>query len=188
MNEIKVSVSYEKPMTNKFDALMLEYKNAKKVADEIVTHYKPLADAAEDAKFDAIMEQLETIKEYARRISEISNNDYSVRINVFITKEERNCNYSMENSAEFAVIYSPNENECTVYWKGDRFTKENMKKYHSGYCEGYNNIIGKWDEWNVYERLEKEACSQLRIAIKREKDKAQKQIDRLHNITKEVTQ
>jgi hypothetical protein len=154
------------------------------MADETVAYYKPLADAAEEAKFDAIMEQLETIKQYAKRIHEISTNNYSVRINVFITKEERGCNYSMERSAEFAVIYSPNENEYAVYWKGDRFTKENMKKYPDGYCHGYNNIIGKWNDWNVYERLEKDACGQLRIAIKQEKDKAQKQIDRLANIQK----
>ena len=75
MNEIKVTVTYDKPTTSKFDALMAEYEAAKKYADETVAYYKPLADAAEEAKFDAIMEQLETIKEYAKRISEIKDGD-----------------------------------------------------------------------------------------------------------------
>ena len=55
MNEIKVTVSYEKPTTSKFDALMAEYEAAKKYADETVAYYKPLADVAEDAKFDAVL-------------------------------------------------------------------------------------------------------------------------------------
>ena len=44
MNEIKVTVAYEKPTTSKFDALMAEYEAAKKYADETVAYYKPLAD------------------------------------------------------------------------------------------------------------------------------------------------
>jgi hypothetical protein len=47
MNEIKVTVAYEKPNTSKFDALMAEYEAAKKYADETVAYYKPLADIAE---------------------------------------------------------------------------------------------------------------------------------------------
>ena len=43
MTNIKVTVEYEVPKTNKFDALMAEYEIAKKIADETESYYKPLA-------------------------------------------------------------------------------------------------------------------------------------------------
>ena len=185
MNEIKVTVSYEKPATTKFDALMEEYKAAKKIADETVAYYKPLADAAEDAKFDAIMEQLETIKEYAKKICELQNMKYRVVINVYINAAERGCRYLSDGSAEFKVSYEQKDG-YQIKWKGYEFTKSEMHQYPHLMCSDTNNIIGKWDEWGVYKKLEAEACLMLKREITRQKDRAAKQIDRLNNIQKEV--
>ena len=43
--------------------LWKSFELAKKVTNETVNYYKPLADCAEKAKFETIMEQLEIIKE-----------------------------------------------------------------------------------------------------------------------------
>ena len=174
MNEIKVTVTYEKPTTSKFDALIAEYEAAKKYADETVAYYKPLADAAEDAKFDAIMEQLETIKEYAKRIYEITgHSEVIISAGVHAYMRGDTC-----SSVYFQVTYRPKTNfpfiiacDHTPFVKGK-------------FCEGRYNFVGKWEEWKIYEQLEKDACDKLRAAIEGQKAKAQKQINRLNNITK----
>jgi hypothetical protein len=172
MNEIKVTVTYEKPTTSKFDALMAEYEAAKKYADETVAYYEPLADVAEDAKFDAILEQLETIKEYAKKIADINQID-TVTIHTY-------CQGSL-----FKVVYSPRSNfPFTIQWDGATFSKGQMHLHSEWFCQGKYNIVGKWDEWEVYKRLENSACAQLTKAINDQKERAQKQINRLINITK----
>ena len=165
MNEIKVSVSYEKPSTNKFDALMKEYETAKKVADETVTYYKPLADAAEEAKFSAIMCQLKTIQRYAKQISEIKNET------VWISYWAGAC--------RFDVVYRPKETEYRyeVTWGGTSFTKDNMNIIRP--------LIGQWEERRVYKGLEEEAFKQLKEEIEKQVKRGQAQIDRLNNIVKE---
>lgn len=171
MNEIKVTVTYEKPTTSKFDALMAEYEAAKKYADETVAYYKPLADAAEDAKFDAIMEQLETIKEYAKRISEINGDAVWLRA------------WMPHSSVTFEVVYRP-QSGFEITWWGDTFCKRYMHSRPYRYVEDKCNIIGNWDEWKIYEQLEKHAIAKLTEAINKQKHKAQQEINRLNNITK----
>lgn len=177
MNEIKVTVAYDKPTTSKFDALMAEYEAAKKYADETVSYYKPLADAAEEAKFDAIMEQLETIKEYAKRISEIKNGD-AIWIKAYISSDV--CGAS--TGQEFEVVCRPRETafrfEIRSSWR--EFDRRYIK-YHS---EGSSNFIGNWDEWKVYEKLEKDAIRQLNALITEQKRIANREKNRLYNITK----
>ena len=165
MNEIKVTVTYEKPNTNKFDALMAEYETAKRVADETVAYYKPLADVAEEAKFDAIMEQLETIKEYAKHISEIKNDATWISY--------------WAGARRFDVVYRPKQAtyRYEITWGGDPFTKEKMQIMR--------HIIVRWEELKVYEELEKEACKQLKKEIQKQVKRSQEQIDRLNNIVKE---
>ena len=172
MNEIKVTVAYEMPKTTKFDALMAEFEVAKKMADETVAYYQPLADVAEDAKFDAIAEQLETIKCYAQKIASITQED-NVRI------------YTYCNGCLFNVSYKQNSNfPFEITWDNTRFTKENMHRHHGWFCEGNYNIVGNWDEWGIYQKLENNACSQLTNAIKAQVVRGQNQIDRLNNIVK----
>ena len=180
MKNIKVTVEYEVPKTNKFDALMAEYAVAKKVADETVAYYKPLADIAEEAKFDAIMEQLETIKQYAKQISDISNT--AVWIRASLSAELRNSPYrNIDLYRHFEVVYRP-QSGFEIIWDGDKFTKERLRKYREAMCYKERNIIGKWDEWGVYRMLEDSACKQLKDIIQRQVNKGQEQINRLKNI------
>ena len=171
MNEIKVTVTYDKPTTSKFDALMAEYEAAKRCADETVAYYKPLADAAESAKFDAILEQLETIQEYAKRISEINNE--AVWISRWI------------GARRFDVVYRPKEitHRYEITWGGDAFTKEKANRMRHLFYDGFN-IIGRWEELKVYEQLQAEAFALLQEAIDKQKQRGSYQQYRLNNITK----
>ena len=171
MNEIKVTVTYEKPTTSKFDALMAEYEAAKKYADETVSYYKPLADVAEDAKFDAIMEQLETIKGYAKCISDISNEAVWLRAGI------------PHSGVKFEVIYRPKDG-FEITWWGDTFCKYYMHSRPHRYVESEFNIIGNWNKWQMYEQLEKHAFEKLNKAINEQKSRANREINRLNNITK----
>ena len=171
MNEIKVTVSYDKPTTSKFDALMAEYEAAKKYADETVAYYKPLADAAEDAKFDAIMEQLEIIKEYAKHISNINGDAVWLRAG------------TPRSSVTFEVVYRP-QSGFEITWWGDTFCKRYMHSRPHRYIEDNFNIIGNWNEWKIYEQLEKHAFEKLNKAITEQTRRANREKNRLNNITK----
>ena len=179
MNEIKVTVTYDKPTTSKFDALMAEYEAAKKYADETVAYYKPLAAAAEEAKFDAIMKQLETIKEYAVRISEITNGS-AVWITAYISSGL--CGSVNSDGEKFSVVYRPKE--TTYKWTFETQYREFERKHLRYYSEGSHNFIGNWDEWKVYEKLEAKALELLRKEITEQTRRANQAKNRLYNITK----
>ena len=165
---IKVSVEYETPKTTKFEALMKEFEIAKKVADETVDYYKPLADVAEEAKFESIMEQLKTIKWYAQQISNITHEA------TFISSW-----FKGNGAWRFDLVYRPRETifAFEVKYGGKPFVKDNPSFYNGG-----TNIVGNWEEWHCFELLEKEACEQLESLIQKEKERGQKQIERLNNI------
>lgn len=183
MNEIKVTVSYEKPTTSKFDALMAEYEAAKKYADETVAYYKPLADAAEEAKMSAILEQLETIKVYANILSGFSaQKQATIRAYISSSELDQYCH----TGSYFSVYCSP-RGTYLIRWNDIEFTIENLKTRNSEFTSRYSkkhDIIGRWDEWGVYQRLEKDAFAQLQRYINDQNERAQKQINRLNNITK----
>ena len=162
---IKISVEYEMPKTTKFEALMKEFELAKKVADETVDYYKPLADCAEKAKFEAIMEQLEVIKNYAKQISSITHEATFFR--------------HWFGPMAFEVAYRPRETTFAfeIKYGGKPFVKDNCSFYNGG-----TNIVGNWEEWHCFEILENDAYKKLEDLIKKEKARGQEQINRLNNI------
>ena len=181
-NKIKVTVEYEIPKTSKFDALLAEYAAAKKIADETEAYYKPLAEVAEEAKFDAILHQLETIKYYAQQISELSNNE-AVWIKATIPYHERNDHGYMGGSGDFIVTYFPKEqSHFEIRWGGVYFDKERFNNGRVNFCSGSHNVVGNWDKWKVYQRLEENAMKKLNELIEKQNIRKQKQIDRLHSV------
>lgn len=171
MSHIKVTVEYEKPMTDKFFELMNSYNELKKQSDEVVSYYTPLAEMAEEAKFDAICEQLEIIKEYVRQLRAISKGDVCIQV------ETRNgC---------VTVDMYPN-NEVRAFWIHCPFEKEEFKKFRNrfnGSIHDNYNILGNWDKWRIYERLEKSCYEKLEEEMMRQKQLAEAAKKRLENIT-----
>lgn len=181
INNIKVSVSYEKPSTSKFAALIAEYEAAKKYADETVAYYKPLADMAEEAKMLAILDQLENIKEYALTLQALTGVK-TVNISARIDRALRGY-----YSGAGCFIVKANNEGVYISWDGVEFTMDALKtrRYHFTGEEG-SNILGNWEKWKVYETLEKDALEQVQYHIEKQQNRAEKQKDRLYNITKEV--
>jgi hypothetical protein len=182
MTNIKVTVEYEVPKTSKFDALLSEYAVAKKIADETESYYKPLAEAAEEAKFDAILHKLETIKYYAQQISKLSNDD-AVWIRATIPYSERNDTDYMQGSGDFTVEYFSKESDhFRIRWGGVLFTKEVFDRARCNFCKGSKNVIGNWDKWKVYQRLEDDAIRKLNNLIQKQMKRKQDHINRLNNV------
>lgn len=183
MNDIKVTVTYDKPSTSKFAALMAEYEAAKKYADETVAYYKPLADMAEEAKMLAILDQLENIKEYALTLQALTGVK-TVKISAYIDRALR----GYYSSAGHFIVKTDDRGP-SISWDGVEFTMDALKtkRYHftGAECEAAD-ILGNWEKWKVYEALEKDALEQMQYHIKRQQNRAEKQKDRLYNITKEV--
>lgn len=170
MNNIKISVSYNTPPTTKFDALMKEYEAAKKVADETIAYYSPLADAAEHAKLLAIIEQLEPIKRYATQLAKIKGN--VVQIEAYVN---RKC---------FSVSgYRDGSTQMT--WAGAKMSLENLDANPHFFTGPDYNILGNWNNWKIYEQLETRACDVLKDAIRCAKNKGDKEIARFLNATEE---
>ncbi len=180
MNEIKVTVSYEKPTTTKFDALMEEYKAAKQIADETVSYYKPLADAAEEAKMDAILEQIEPIIEYAKQLSAMKKD--KVTLNAYVNSSKSG-HYGLQT---FGITYHPCWDAAAITWNSMVFNKQRLKEYPEYIARSPYNILGNWDKWNMYKGLENDAIRQLKNEIEKQHQRGQKQINRLNNIQKEV--
>ena len=174
MNEIKVTVSYEKPTTSKFDALMAEYEAAKKYADETVAYYKPLADVAEEAKVIAILEQIEPLKQYAKQLAQMYSCGYAT---IKTTHKGR----ILEK--EFAICYS-HTGGYKITWGGTIFDCERLHCNPYVFTQEDYNILGSWDEWSMYEKLENDAISQIRKFIVAQTRRANEEKNRLYNITK----
>ena len=174
MNNIKVTVEYETPKTNKFDELMTQYETIKQTADETVAYYKPLADMAEETKLLAIREQCKTIVNYLEKLHAINSTGiYDV---MFYAPKEL-----VTTTPKFKVKY-----DGEITWCGYPFTVEKYRnskeQFNSGYHEDYN-ILGNWDKWNVYTTLENKCLELLNAEIAKQKNRGEKQKNRLNNIT-----
>lgn len=180
MKNIKVTVEYEVPKTSKFDALMAEYEAAKKLADETVSYYKPLADAAEEAKMLAILEQIKTIQQYAQTLSTLEKSGIAViRCRIDSCQRGPYC----VHDAYFEVRFDPN-GEHSVFWDGNVFNIAGFRRCKGNFVDGSYNILGNWDRWQVYRQLEENACKQIKAKIDQQKTRANNEKNRLNNITK----
>lgn len=178
-NTIKINVEYEVPKTDGFFNLLKQYEEVKKSADETVHYYRPLAETAEQAKMDAILEQLESIKTYMIELNKLNSDIREMHIYFRIDN-------SVENGHFAVKIYA---GEVSFSWHTFAFSKQAYNtsnwKFTDERCD-YLNILGNWEKWNVYGRLEKECFRQLNEEIEKQKNRAEKEIARLRNITKEV--
>ena len=181
MSEIKVSVSYEKAPTTKFEALLKEYEVAKKVSDEQVSYYKPLADAAEDAKFKAILEQLETIKGYALKIAELTTSKTSY-IGCYLSSATLH-GYT---GRDFKVVVK--DGKVVVKFGDVQFNEENYTNLRSEFCNRDYNLIADWDRMKIYEGLENSAIAKLTSLIDSVKEVGERQVKRLSRVTGEGDQ
>lgn len=178
MSNIKVTVEYETPKTDNFFNLLQQYEEVRKLSKETVNYYKPLAEMAEQAKMTAILEQLETIKEYLIALNELNENICGIEVV---------CPGRCFNMFKIDIIHSTGE--IRIWWKDTLFKLENLKNYPNRFTNGHSeeyNILGNWDKWNVYCALELKCNNLLENEIKKQKERAEREKARLLNITGEV--
>lgn len=177
-NNIKVSVEYDTPVTNAFDALMEQYHITKNLATETTAYFKPLADAAEEAKAAAIMEQIEVIADYVRQLHSLGGH----HIHYYASAR---CSERDDFGFCFTVKVTINGTEAT--WRHARFTVDNVKRYPAAFNaeeDDEYNILANWGKWRVFEKLERHCLRHLREAIEEQKEAAEYERKRLENIVK----
>lgn len=169
MNNIKITVEYETPKTDKFSELLEQYNNIKKLSDETVSYYKPLADAGCETKMELIIEQLATIQGYLTEINELTQSNNYV--------------FAFEKYREAYYYFKVWGNK--IEWGNSDFTKERyLSSFENSLKPFFEHIIMNWDEFKIYESLEKQCIDKLTKLIDNEKARAEKQIKRYENITK----
>lgn len=172
-NMIKVTVEYTTPKTDKFTALLSQYDEVKKTAQETIDYYRPLADMAEETKLLAILEQLGTIKEYLWALNGINPHIKEVYITSY--------NYSSYDNGKVSLRIV--DNKILVYWHSHLFSVDYYRKNKWAFTDGeYMNILGNWDKWEVYKKLETACLRMLKREVENQKAAAEKQIARLKNI------
>lgn len=175
-NNIRVMVEYEAPKKDKFLEMLAQYEEIKQTAADAVSYYRPLAEAAEEAKMAAILEQLKTIIHYLQDLYTISRAGVEIEL-------------EMPNLRVLSVLsIRYDSNMVRIRWRGNGFSMEEYKSrphyYNATYGEQHN-ILGNWDKWQVYERLEQQCLSLLKAKIDKQKKMAEDEKARLANIVGE---
>lgn len=181
---IKVSVSYEQPETTKFDELRKQYDIAKQIADETVSYYTPLAEAAEEAKMKAILDQLKNIERYCFQIASLRTSK-KAKVSTMITGEMRG--HHNLGCIWFSVECTIENDHIPKYykkWGYNEFSMENLKNHSYVFTDKGFDILKNWDTWKVYQELEDNAIYQMKSLIKQQEERGKEQIERLNNIVK----
>ena len=178
MSNIKVTVEYDIPKTDKFFEMLKQYEEVKNTADDVVSYYKPLADMAEETKFCAILEQLKVICDYAVTLYKINSSNHRVSAYAF---DNIHPGYGR---GEFSVVVN-NKCETILYWYSHPFTLDYYKNNKWAFTSGEEmNILGNWDEWKLFEKLETRCLAMLKNEMEKQKKRAEEQKKRLDNIVK----
>lgn len=176
MKNIKVTVEYETPKTDKFAELMKQYEEIKQTSTETVNYYKPLADAAEEKKLELILEQLKTIEGYLEQIYSINPQKINiVAYGITDGHYDEKLVVKYEKST-FTVRW------CEWYELSLGMYRQAKVRFNGEQYEGWN-ILGKWDEWKMYKQLEESCFNLLKREIDKQKKKAETEVNRLKNIT-----
>ena len=115
-NEIKVKVSYEKP-ESKLDALMAEYYAAQNAFKNTKEELMPLINAGGKAKFDAIMDQMETVIEYMKQECLITG--YS--------PQQHTVFYDNGTYDRFTIKYWNSDGEVKMWFNGSSCNEMRLK-------------------------------------------------------------
>ena len=110
MSNIKVDVRYETPKTDKFTALMEQYKAAKELADTTEKELTPLIEVGGKAKYHAILEQLEVL---ANQLKEFSIMIGAMDKQSIAAKYYNSCN----SCVWFKIEYNPQTDAMKYYYE-----------------------------------------------------------------------
>lgn len=171
MNEIKVTVAYNKPTTSRIDTLFAEYEAAHSLAEATKAELTPIINAVGEAKHRAILDQLEPIKEAVKKLHELRKQTYgegsvsSTYINTYYTLDNDDRGFVIKYSewlgGGITIVFS-NTNLSSM--NGFDFEKINRRYEHMYFSAEYG-IITNWNKLNIIEGLQKALERQIKDLI-----------------------
>ena len=192
MSNIKVDVRYEEPKTDKFTALMEQYKVAKELADTTEKELTPLIQVGGKAKYHAICEQLGVLASQLREFCTMigANNKESISAYYF-----NDCG----SRVWFRIEYDPKTDTMKYYYNlyqldhtGYDFLTENLdSEYGQSRLFSNKGFVTRWgnrnksgahqgeyslteDYKNLYEKLEEDLHYHIRCKIDHLNEKTKK--------------
>ena len=192
MSNIKVDVRYEVPKTDKFTALMEQYKVAKELAETTERELTPLIEVGGKAKYHAILEQLgilaSQLKEFAIMI------DWQDKLSIS-AYYHNHCN----SRVWFKIVYDAFTDTMNYYYDLyqlehtglDLLTQKLDATYAQDLLFGVKGFVTRWGNRNesgahkgeysltddckdLYEKLEADLHSLIQTHIRRMDAKTEK--------------
>lgn len=160
MNEIRVTAEYINKPSNKFDALLAEFKAAKALAEATEAEKQPLIDAMGKAKLELIKKQLHEIVEKLFVIVHITGRDCEFKVEKMVNW------YSYKVSVSVDHRYT-----IKIYLGGYDIDT------HREWWFSEDGIVTRWNELKLYDMLLKE-CEKRMTSLIYEQNK---KIERINN-------
>jgi hypothetical protein len=161
MNEIKVTVTYEKPITSRIDTLFAEYDVAHNLAEATKAELTPIINEVGEAKHKAILDQLESIVEAVKKLHKLRQQVYG-KWNVSSTYVV--ASYVLNNQKRnFVIKYTEfvNDNPISIQFCNTSLDSMNgfdfvtiNREYEWHYFGAYDGIITNWNKLNIIEGLQ----------------------------------
>ena len=185
MSNIKVDVRYETPKTDKFTALMEQYKAAKELAETTERELTPLIKVGGKAKYHAILEQLGVLASQLKEFAIMIDWQSELSISAFYYNH---CN----SRVWFKMVYDVFTDTTKYYYElyqlehtGFDFLTENLDSQHTqSRLFGVKGFVTRWGNKNedgahqgeysltdnykdLYEKLEEDLHKLIQVYIRR---------------------
>jgi hypothetical protein len=163
MNEIRVTAEYISKPSNKFDALLAEFKAAKALAEATEAEKQPLIDAMGEAKLELIKKQLHEIAKKLFVIVHITGRGCEVKVEKMVNRYNYKASVSVDQNYTIRIYLGGYDIDTSRKWCQWWFSED--------------GIVTKWNELKLYDMILKECEQRMTSLI----DEQNKKIERINN-------
>jgi hypothetical protein len=163
MNEIRVTAEYISKPSNKFDALLAEFKAAKALAEATEAEKQPLIDAMGEAKLELIKKQLHEIAKKLFVIVHITGRGCEVKVEKMVNRYNYKVSVSVDQNYTIRIYLGGYDIDTSRKWCQWWFSED--------------GIVTKWNELKLYDMILKECEQRMTSLI----DEQNKKIERINN-------
>ena len=177
MNNIKVTVDYELPSNDKFDALLEQYLQAKAITDTTKETMIPLINEGGKARYEAICDQLDVIVGQLKKIVEVSNRRSASATGWYTDKGG--------NSFQMIVCYHGLYKKAYIsYRERHGYTSRDFLnwEYNKEDLLSLDGLVTRWNDFNIIEEMQRDCNRQLQSMIDSQQQKAKIIADTLGKI------
>ena len=177
MNNIKVTVDYELPTTDKFDALLEQYLQAKSIAETTKETMTPLIQMGGKARYDAICEQLQVIVGQLKKIALVSESHSSQSATGYY--------HLRGESYRMCVVYYPSRDKVEItYREKFGYTSRDFLnwEYNQNDLLDLDGLVTCWNNFTIIEDMQKQCNYTIQNMITEQQKKAKKIASTLNKI------